>query len=72
MEKEYIILAIARLGLLLFSFFALTHCILMIKAAWQKNDQKKMRKEVSLISYSLPVYLQTPVTNITRVRVYWK
>jgi hypothetical protein len=49
MEKEYIILALARLGLLLFSFFALSQCVLMIKAAWQENDQKKMRKGVSLL-----------------------
>lgn len=49
MEREYIILSVIRLGLLLFSFFALSRCVLMIKMAWHQDDQKKMRKGVALL-----------------------
>lgn len=49
MEKEYIIWAVVRLGLVLFSFFALSRSILRIKVAWQENDQKKMNQGISLL-----------------------
>ena len=49
MEREYIILALIRLGLLIFSFFALSRCVLIIKMAWQTDDQKKMRKGIALL-----------------------
>jgi len=49
MEKEYAIIASVRLILLLFSFFALPRSVLMIKMAWQNNNEKKMRRGVSLL-----------------------
>lgn len=49
MNIEYVILSVIRLGLLLFSFFALSRCVLVIKVAWQENNQKKMNKRVSLL-----------------------
>lgn len=49
MEQGYIIFALVRLGLLLFSFFALPPGVLMVKSAWQKEDPKKMRKGISLL-----------------------
>lgn len=49
MEKEYVILSAARLGLLLFSFFALSRSVLTIKIAWQENNQKRMSRGVSLL-----------------------
>lgn len=49
MEKGYIILSTVRLGLLLFSFFSLSRCVLVIKVAWQQNNQKKMHKGIALL-----------------------
>jgi len=49
MELGYIVFSIVRLGLLLFSFFALPPSILMLKTAWQMNDKKKMRKGIVLL-----------------------
>jgi len=49
MNQEYIIFSLVRLGLLLFSFFALPPGILITKTAWHANDQKKMRKGISLL-----------------------
>jgi hypothetical protein len=49
MEQGYVVFAMVRLGLLLFSFFALPPGILMLKTAWQMNDQKKMRKGITLL-----------------------
>ena len=46
MELGYIVFSIVRLGLLLFSFFALPPSILMLKTAWQMNDKKKCVKEL--------------------------
>ncbi len=42
-------LALVRLGLLFFSFFAVSRCVFMIKNAWQEKNQKKMRKGISLL-----------------------
>jgi len=49
MEQGYIVFSIVRLGLLLFSFFALPSSVLMLKTAWQTNDQKKIRKGIVLL-----------------------
>lgn len=49
MEKNYIIFAAVRFGILLFSFLSLPPSILMIKTAWQTNDHKKMKRGVSLL-----------------------
>lgn len=49
MDQEYIILSIARLGLLAFSFFVLPPSVLMIKTAWQTNDSKKIRKGITFL-----------------------
>lgn len=46
MEQDYIAFSLIRLGLLLFSFFALPRSILMLKTAWPANDQKKIRKGI--------------------------
>ncbi|MDE3046659.1 MAG: hypothetical protein KGJ02_08495 [Verrucomicrobiota bacterium] len=40
---------VVRLGLLLFSFFALPPSVLMVKAAWRENNHKKMRLGISLL-----------------------
>jgi hypothetical protein len=48
-DIEYIILSLVRLGLLFFSFFALSRCVLMIKIAWKENNHKKMRRGISLL-----------------------
>ncbi len=49
MEPGYAVFSAVRLALLLFSFFALPPSILMLKTAWQTNDQKKMRKGIALL-----------------------
>jgi hypothetical protein len=49
MEQGYVVLSIVRLGLLLFSFFVLPLSILMLKTAWQMNDQKKIRRGIMLL-----------------------
>ena len=49
MERGYIVFSLVRLGLLLFSFFALPPSILMLKTAWQTNDHKKMRRGIALL-----------------------
>jgi len=49
MEQGYVVFSIVRLGLLLFSFFALPPSVLMLKTAWHTNDKKKMRKGISLL-----------------------
>lgn len=49
MEQGYIVFAVVRLGLLLFSFFTLPPSVLMIKKAWQMDDQKRMRKGIVLL-----------------------
>jgi hypothetical protein len=53
MTQEYMIFSLIRLGLLLFSFFALPPSILMIKTAWQMSDQKRIRKGITLLWGSL-------------------
>jgi len=49
MYQEYVIFAVVRLALLIFSFFALPPSILMVKTAWQTGDSKKMRKGITLL-----------------------
>ena len=53
MEKEYLILSLARLGLLLFSFLSLPRCVLIIKNAWEENNKKKMYKDVTLLWFGI-------------------
>ena len=49
MDKEHLILYVARLGLLLASFLSLHRSVLIIKSAWEENNKKKMSRGVTLL-----------------------
>ncbi len=49
MEQGYVVFAVVRLGLLLFSLLALPPSLLTLKTAWQTNDHKKMRRGATLL-----------------------